>query len=262
MVTRPPITPHKGFTLVEAVVAVAILGVLAVLLSSVLGIAQRKAADSKCIYQLKQLGVAGLQFAAENGGRLPYRGDWAHPTNGKTSILPYLGIPLRQSGEPEKLYATVLTCPAAQRGKTPAQTEFFRTYGINQYATGNEAGSESIVTTWLNHVATRNSPRLISQVKHPAQQAFFMDGSGMLDSTNYSKPTFRYSAYQTPDRLEPLAEGSSGWRTPYVHEGRIHVVYLDGHVGPLSLKEAQNGIIGPTNSAGTTRKHLFWGAEL
>jgi len=251
---------HRGFTLVESIITVAILAVVAALLFSAFGMVKRRSLDSKCVLNLRQLGMAGIQFAADNKGRLPYRSDWASATNSKTSLLPYLGFNLRKSGDPELLQPTVLTCPATLGSKVASDTEFYRTYSINQYATGNDSGSNE--TTWKSQVEARQAPLLLSAVKYPARQAFFMDGCGKLDTENFDKPVFRYSAFQNPGRLTPYKEGSNSWTTPFLHNEKIYVVYLDGHVDSLSKKEAETTLVGDANASSSPyRKHYFWGAE-
>src|SRR5687768_5605786 len=59
-----------AFTLVELLVVVAILGLLIALLLPVSSQAKRKAQTTKCISNLRQLGLATLMYAADNEERL------------------------------------------------------------------------------------------------------------------------------------------------------------------------------------------------
>ena len=246
---------HRGFTLVESIITVAILAVVAALLFSAFGMVKRRSLDSKCVLNLRQLGMAGIQFAADNKGRLPYRSDWASATNSKTSLLPYLGFNLRKSGDPELLQPTVLTCPATLGSKVASDTEFYRTYSINQYATGS--GGDD---TWDSQVRARGAPLKIGNIPQAAKQAFFMDGTLLPSGTGY-----RYSTHQAPDRIAPLTNdwpGTPGTRTPFVHRGYINVVFLDGHVEMVSEQRAKEELVGNTNGnvKDSTRTHPFWGA--
>lgn len=77
---------QTGFTLMELLVTIAIIGILASLLLPVLGRAKEKAYQTACRNNLKQLGASSLMFAQDNGGALTgttnYKSDdlnWLYP---------------------------------------------------------------------------------------------------------------------------------------------------------------------------------------
>jgi len=68
---RRSVALQEAFTLIELIVVIAIIAILAALLLPALGRAKGKAHDTKCISNLKQLGVALTLWADEHDGRLP-----------------------------------------------------------------------------------------------------------------------------------------------------------------------------------------------
>lgn len=63
---------NKGFTLVELLVVIAIIGLLAGILFPVIGRARDNAKRSSCLSNLRQMGLATLQYVQDYDGRYPW----------------------------------------------------------------------------------------------------------------------------------------------------------------------------------------------
>lgn len=84
----------RGFTLIELLVVVAIIGLLAILLTPSLLEAQRKSLKTKCLSNLRQIGVAIGLYGADHEGRFPclYRAEiWPGDYELGNILKDYLG---------------------------------------------------------------------------------------------------------------------------------------------------------------------------
>src|SRR5262249_34686114 len=80
----------RGFTLVEMLVVVAIIGILAGILLSALTRSKARAQGMFCMNNTRQLTVAWVIYADDHSGRLSYnlgKGDHSMPRNWANSVL-------------------------------------------------------------------------------------------------------------------------------------------------------------------------------
>ena len=75
MKLAPNSRTRSGFTLIELIIAIAVVGILAGVLLRTLGRAQREALSIKCRSNLRNLAQAMHMYAVSHGGCLPFPGD-------------------------------------------------------------------------------------------------------------------------------------------------------------------------------------------
>ena len=84
---------HKGFTLIELMVVIAIIAILAGLLLPALAKSKSKAIQINCLSNMKQMGVGLLLYSEDFNGQLP--GNFHHNSNSDftwtDALSPYLG---------------------------------------------------------------------------------------------------------------------------------------------------------------------------
>lgn len=208
----------KGFTLIEVLVVVFIIGMLAVLLVPAAGRAAKAGRTAGCASNFRQLAQAMMLYIGDNNGLLP-----GPLTAGQTTfysvnpsgivrkdgsllalVQPYLGEPELPKGSDSLHYP--LLCPAwkVQR-KSQGQSE----KGVACQANNTEMGNYSKNGTPISFAAV-NSPAKVKVWWETDQLASY--GRGTSSKAN----------------LIPQP----------AHETFRHCLYMDGHVERLSLEES------------------------
>ncbi len=83
---------RSGFTLIELLVVIAIIAILAAILFPVFARVKRRAAESVCLGNLKQIGAAIMMYVDDNHGRYPLRPQGALRRRGIGSELGLLRL--------------------------------------------------------------------------------------------------------------------------------------------------------------------------
>ena len=135
---------QNGFTLVELLVVITIIGMLAGMISPSLQKVRAKAETTACQSNLRQIGTAVWLYVPDNGNKFPSInnpwGSQVFTNEGATNLLGALG--------PYGLTAKVLACPADLRSKDSYYRKYTNSYEYLPFSSDEEAapGTATIYT--------------------------------------------------------------------------------------------------------------------
>jgi len=254
---------QNAFTLIELLVVIAIIAILAAILFPVFAKVREKARQTSCTSNLKQLGLAFMQYSQDNDEYLPAPGgsatlfswDTIQPDGSSPVLDPYLknrGTSLTQ----------VFVCPdqpGVAQGTIAASSNFYkypRSYGMNQYLRSTGVSKNGATVTNVDDVDKYNPfytsvgcktlnylPQGISMaaIQEPTSTDLLYEGipeastdkyngyvgrSGDWTSTGgYYTKTADCSAFLGNASYRCASPGLVAW-----HTGSDNFLYCDGHV--------------------------------
>lgn len=185
---------RSGFTLVELLVVVTIMGLLAALLMPAIQNALARTHGVKCLSNQKSWITALHLFVADQGGRLPYSAyntNVASPSGGTKDatddLYPYLEMKSKSEAW------NTLFCPT-RRLKPGSQTSLWGTLAFNSFV----------------------SEMPVAAIRENSKLVYITDG---VDGS-------RWASFSVLTGTGPKSYAQG---IPRPHRGRVNVTYLDGH---------------------------------
>lgn len=209
--------PGSGFTLIEMLVVIAIIALLASLLTPATQRALAKARSVTCMNNLRNLAIAGTLYEADHQGTMPFPGGLS---NGWLHVLPpYMNMETPYTLQSEGVSPTpsTLTCPV-QFAQLPAHY----TYGMNlrlRKGLGNPDGLLPTTRSAATRTGRSDNHLMISASTIP----YFMDGHIWSHSGRFRD--WRSSDEGFHENMSPIF-----WEIVFPHNDGCNIVYLDGHV--------------------------------
>ncbi len=248
---------QRGFTLIELLVVIAIIAILAAILFPVFAQAREKARGTACLSNVKQLGLALLQYTQDYDERMITPWTASPAINGGTVNV----IPHDIQMQPYLKNIQIFKCPSDFWARSNAGVydgRFIprtpRSYGyVGGFNTVQANGLDDNVGMYdrARTVGPTNNVRLgfaVSAIEAPGDTISFCEswmnfGAGTNDSviagTNGSL-FINCDTYKLPGRLNPTpfppgCQGLYLGQSSQGHHRRSNYLFVDGHAKPLGF---------------------------
>ena len=233
------------FTLIELMVAIAIISILLSLLLSSLGKARKTARNTVCVAQLQQLGVAMQAYSIDNGHYVPYALNLTNNYAFDDILVDYLGIHFSDDIKDDNdliiskfgnFKNNIFLCPNDTLTSRNSDA-YRRTYGMNR---ARRSGSGYLGISWI--VGKENSSYNDSKTGS-VKTTHLPDPSGTIAMTEYvydlnrvgraksGGDTISVTTIDNPERL--LTNNSVSGK---LHgNNKFSFSFTDGHVRILNV---------------------------
>jgi prepilin-type N-terminal cleavage/methylation domain-containing protein/prepilin-type processing-associated H-X9-DG protein len=223
MKTRTEKTFRKGFTLIELLVVIAIIAILAAILFPVFARARENARRASCQSNLKQIGLAMLQYAQDYDERTV--SPWGFGAAGldtpwDVKIGPYSGVKLQNNSWSQR-NSLIVQCPSDSVTR-------LGNYGTRSYALTADMQGDWF---WINPFSVGvRSGRALAQIGAPATTLMVVEQHAPANTLSNINGSISSGPGNVTDSTWGVEKfQSSGSLTP-VHLDGYNYLFADGHV--------------------------------
>lgn len=229
---------YLGFTLIELLVVISIIALLVGILLPALGAARKSAQNLKCASNMRQLGIAFMGYATDNGGKFPLHDSGIPATWWYQDDVIGAYVPGDIKTGSNSIGGLILPCPSDVEGAS-------RSYTMNIWASSNPTPASWLMppssgVQWDTGSPNQSSLMLVVEAWsiYPYEGQWFTRASlGGENFTPYQHFVARSEPIIYPDRgigalppsrIDYNRHSTAG--TPFDAEGSANFLYADGHV--------------------------------